>query len=62
MVDNSDKIIVLCDRRTWPDYLLKSKKVIYWKSRETKQMSYNERRKFSGRLKKKIQKLLKELE
>lgn len=36
MADSADKIIVLCRKNSWPPYLLKSGKVTYWKTKETK--------------------------
>ncbi len=62
MVSATDKVIVFCDRRTWPPFLLKSNKVVTWISKDTKYMSYKERRVFRNQTKKKIQNLLKELE
>ena len=62
MAYSADKIIVFCDRRTWPEFLLKSDKVETWISKDTQYMTYKERRVFRNQTKKKIQKLLKELE
>ncbi len=62
MVSVADKIIVFCDRRTWPDYLLKSNKVETWISKDTMYMSYKERRAFRNNTKRKIQNLLKKLQ
>ena len=30
MVENSDRVVVITAKESWPEYLLESKKVIFW--------------------------------
>ena len=61
MVNTADKIIVFCDKRSWPPFLLKSNKIEYWKSKDTNYMSYKERKQFRDNLKQKIKTLLEKI-
>jgi protein-tyrosine-phosphatase len=58
MVDKADKIICLAEKENCPDYLLKSKKVIYWNVDDD---DGNSDYRFFVRSKNKIKKLVKEL-
>ncbi len=40
MVDTADKVIVMADRDTLPDYLLSSEKVVFWDLQDTLEGSY----------------------
>ena len=41
MVDWADKVIVITERESWPDYLLTSPKSIYWDITDPKGTDYN---------------------
>ena len=61
MIESVDRVIIFCSRKSWPKYLLDSNKVEYWRSKDTKYMSYKERREFRDATGKRIEKFLEEV-
>ena len=62
MVKEADKIIVITNKRDWPDYLRSNDEVIYWNLKDPKGTNYNFHVKIKNLVKKNIKKLLDELE
>ncbi len=63
MVKQADKIIVMAEKSECPDYLLKSKKVVFWNIEDVKGRydSYDYHIKTRDKIKEKVKKLVKEL-
>ncbi len=40
LVDQADKVIVMAEKDTWPDYLLDNPKVLYWQVENPKGQTY----------------------
>ena len=62
MVEEADKVVMIVDKKDWPDYLKESDKVIYWNLEDAKDTDYEFHVKTRDLIKKKIKKLLKEIE
>jgi protein-tyrosine-phosphatase len=59
MVDSADKIIVIgVDKNTWPDFLIKSKKVEFWDIDDPAHKGMQEHRDTREQVKKHIERLV----
>ena len=61
MVEKADKIIVMAEIETIPNYLKNSKKTIFWNIENPKGKSLEEHRLVRDRIKTKVEELIKEL-
>ncbi|HKZ34057.1 MAG TPA: low molecular weight phosphatase family protein [Candidatus Nanoarchaeia archaeon] len=62
MVEEANKVVIITDKKDWPDYLKKSDKVIYWNLQDAKDTDYDFHIKTRDWIKKRVRKLLKEIE
>ena len=61
MVDKADKIIVMAEIETVPNYLKENKKAVFWKIENPKGKSLEEHRRCKNQVKIKVKKLIKEI-
>ncbi len=62
MVKSSDRVFVLgVEKKLWPNYLLKSKKVTYWNIEDISYKRMNKHRKIRDKITENILKLFKEI-
>jgi protein-tyrosine-phosphatase len=61
MVNEAAKIIVMAEKETWPNYLLKSDKVVYWEIEDMCGQSLAAFRKARDQIKSLVEKLVKEI-
>ena len=61
-VKEADKIIVMCSRKTWPDFLETSSKVEYWNIEDPYSKSLERFREIRDEIKAKVKNLIKEIE
>ncbi len=54
IIDGSERIIVMCEEKQCPDYLLKSKKIIFWNVADPFEATLDETRKVRDAIKDKI--------
>ena len=57
MVEEADKVIVMCNKEYWPDYLKQSSKVVYWEVEDPGGKSLEKFREARNEIKKRILKL-----
>ena len=62
MVDGADKIIVITEPGTHPDYLKESAKVEYWDIADTKEFDYTFKQKIRDQIKARVEKLVREID
>lgn len=62
MVVGADKIIVMAEKETWPDYLKKSDKVIFWKIEDMCGQPLDKFREARDQIKNLVQDLINEIE
>lgn len=58
MVDDANKVIVLTDPESWPDYLKNNSKIEYWKIEDGKGKDLHFHEKMKDKIKQKINKLI----
>lgn len=58
----ADKIIVMAEKETWPDYLKKSDKVIFWEIEDMCGQSLDKFRQARNQIKSRVEDLIKEIE
>lgn len=58
MVDNADKVIVLTDLESWPDYLKNNSKIEYWEIEDGKGKNLHFHEKMKDKIKQKIKELI----
>ena len=61
IVKNANKIIVMAEKETWPDYLKKSNKVTFWEIEDMCGQSLDKYRKVRDQIKSLIENLVKEV-
>ncbi|MDP3727867.1 MAG: low molecular weight phosphatase family protein [bacterium] len=61
MVRDADKIIVMAEKETWPDYLKKSDKIVFWEIEDMCGQSLDKFRKARDQIKSLIEKLVKRI-
>lgn len=61
MVEEADKVIVMCRKRTWPDFLKSSPKVEYWRIRDTKTDPLNIIKQTRDKIKEKVEGLVEKI-
>ena len=61
MVDAADKVIVMADRDTLPDYLLANEKVVFWDFPDTLEASYEFVRDIKDQIKQRVHELVQEI-
>ena len=61
MVQHADKIIVMADDDTWPDYLRNSDKVVVWTIQDTRGMGPDSARPLYDEIKRRVQELVREV-
>ncbi|MFH1247104.1 MAG: hypothetical protein V1644_01865 [Candidatus Micrarchaeota archaeon] len=61
MIRDAGKIIVMAERETWPDYLKKSKKVVFWEIEDMCGQSLDKSRKLRDQIKRLVEGLVKEM-
>jgi len=54
MINDADKIIVMCDKNQCPGFLLKSKKAVFWEVKDPHHMPIDEMRKIRDIIKTKV--------
>jgi protein-tyrosine-phosphatase len=59
---NYNKIIVMAEKETWPDYLIDNGKIIFWNIKDPRGTSYKFHLKTKEKIKKLILEFLKEIE
>jgi len=62
MVRDADKIIVMAEKETWPDYLKQSDKIVFWEIEDICGQSLDKFRKVRDQIKSLIENLVKEIE
>lgn len=62
MMKNADKIIVMAEKETWPNYLKESDKIIFWKIEDMAGQSLDKFREARNQIKSFVDKLVKEIE
>ena len=62
MVKDADKIIVMAEKETWPDYLKKSEKTTFWEIEDMCGQSLDKFRKIRDQIKSLVENLIKEIE
>lgn len=60
MINNYDKIIVMAEPETWPDYLKNNRRVEYWQIEDPKGTDLETHRKVRDKIINKIEHMLKE--
>nr|WP_289136637.1 hypothetical protein [uncultured Halomonas sp.] len=58
MVQEADKVIVMADDDTWPDYLRNSDKVVVWTIEDTRGMGPDSARPLYDEIKRRVQELV----
>jgi protein-tyrosine-phosphatase len=58
MVQSSDKVIVMAEKKTIPDYLENNSKCIFWDIKDPKGMNLEETKKIRDQIKQKVKELL----
>ena len=58
MVQEADKIMVMADDDTWPDYLRDSDKVVVWEIQDTRGMGPDSARPLYDEIKRRVRKLV----
>ncbi len=58
MIDKYDKIIVMAEPETWPDYLKNSEKVIYWEIEDPKGKGIEIHRRVRDEIKRRVENLI----
>ncbi len=58
MIKDADKIVVMAEKETWPDYLKKSNKVVFWNIEDPCNKSLDTFIKVRNKIKKKIEELI----
>ena len=61
MVQEADKIIVIADRDTWPDYLSNSEKVVVWDIQDTRGMGPDSAGPLFDEIKQRVEDLVREI-
>jgi protein-tyrosine-phosphatase len=61
MVERADRIIVMTERDTLPDYLLNSEKVTHWKVRDTLRMPRETTREIADQIRRHVVELVREI-
>ena len=61
MVQEADKVIVIADEDTWPDYLWNSDKVVVWTIQDTRGMGPDSARPLYDEIKRRVQELVTEV-
>ena len=61
MVQEADKVIVMADDDTWPDYLRNSDKVVVWTIEDTRGMGPDSARPLYDEIKRRVQELVTQL-
>ena len=61
MVQEADKVIVMADEDTWPDFLRDSNKVVVWEIQDTRGMGPDSARPLYDEIKRRVQKLVAEV-
>ena len=61
MVDAADKVIVMADRDTLPDYVLSSEKVVFWELQDTLEASYQFVRGIKDKIAQRVHDLVQEI-
>ena len=61
MVQDADKVIVIADRDTWPDYLQTSDKIVVWEIQDTRGMGPDSARPLFDEIKRRVQQLVREM-
>ena len=62
IVKDADKIIVMAEKETWPDYLKKSNKITFWEIEDVCGQSLDKFRKVRDQIKSLVEDLVKETE
>ncbi len=62
MVKEADKIIIMAEKDTWPDFLKESNKIIFWQIEDIAGQSLNRFRDIRNQIKECIEKLIQEVE
>ena len=60
MVQEADKVIVMADDDTWPDFLQDSDKVVVWTIEDTRGMGPDSARPLYDEIKRRVQELVRE--
>lgn len=61
MVDNADKIFIMCRKEECPDFLLNSSKIIFWNIDDPYGMDLENHRRIRNEVKERVIQLIKEL-
>ena len=61
MVQEADKVVVIADEDTWPDYLRDSDKVVVWEIQDTRGMGPDSARPLYDEIKRRVQELVSEV-
>jgi protein-tyrosine-phosphatase len=61
LVDESDVVVVMAEKETWPEYLVNSGKVIYWEIIDPKAKGINETRQIRDQIAEWVEKLIAEI-
>ena len=61
MVDTADKVIVMADKDTLPDYLLANEKVVFWDLQDTLEAGYEFVRDVRDQIKQRVSDLVREI-
>ena len=61
LVQEADKVIVMADKDTWPDYLRNSDKIVVWEIQDTRGMGPDSARPLYDEIKRRVQELIKEV-
>ncbi len=62
MVKEADKIIVMAEKDTWPNYLKESNKIIFWQVEDVAGQSLDKFREIRDKIDQNIEKLVQEIE
>ena len=60
LVQEADKVIVMADDDTWPDYLRNSDKVVVWEIQDTRGMGPDSARPLYDEIKRRVQELVRD--
>lgn len=61
MVDESDVVVVMAEKETWPEYLVNNDKVIYWEIIDPKAKGIDDTRQIRNQINELVEKLIAEI-